>query len=82
MGFFRRRARRRAVVAGTMAVAGAHAAHGAEAQEAPPEEQAPPPPAAEQGDLDELQKLADLHASGALTDEEFEAEKAKILGAG
>jgi hypothetical protein len=62
-----------------MAVAGAHAAHEAQAQEAPPDEQAPPP-AAEESDLDQLQKLADLHASGALTDEEFEAEKAKIMG--
>ncbi len=28
---------------------------------------------------DELQKLADLHASGALSDEEFAAKKKKIL---
>jgi hypothetical protein len=32
--------------------------------------------------LDRLQKLADLHDRGALTDAEFAAEKAKILGAG
>ncbi len=30
-------------------------------------------------DVNSLQKLADLHASGALTDAEFAAEKAKIL---
>jgi Short C-terminal domain len=30
--------------------------------------------------LDQLAKLADLHDRGALTDAEFEAEKAKILG--
>ena len=30
-------------------------------------------------DVDELQKLAQLHDAGALTDEEFAAEKAKIL---
>jgi Short C-terminal domain len=30
--------------------------------------------------LERLQKLADLHDRGVLTDEEFEAEKAKILG--
>lgn len=30
--------------------------------------------------LDRLQKLSALHASGALTDEEFAAAKAKILG--
>jgi hypothetical protein len=30
--------------------------------------------------LGELQKLADLHAAGILTDEEFAAKKAQILG--
>jgi hypothetical protein len=30
--------------------------------------------------LDRLKKLAELHASGVLTDEEFAAQKAKILG--
>ena len=30
--------------------------------------------------LDQLQKLADLHDRGALTDEEFAAAKAKLLG--
>lgn len=38
-----------------------------------------PAPAAEDG-LDKLQKLADLHAAGVLTDEEFAAAKAKALG--
>jgi hypothetical protein len=28
----------------------------------------------------QIQKLAELHASGALTDEEFAAAKAKVLG--
>ncbi len=32
------------------------------------------------GDLDELQKLADLNKAGILTDEEFAAKKAQILG--
>ena len=32
------------------------------------------------GDLDQLEKLADLHAQGILTDEEFAAKKAQILG--
>lgn len=31
-------------------------------------------------DLDELEKLAELHARGILTDEEFSAKKAQILG--
>jgi hypothetical protein len=36
-----------------------------------------PPPA---DPADQIQHLAELHASGALTDEEFTAAKAKILG--
>ena len=42
----------------------------------------PPAPAAPQvsGDTAELQQLADLHAQGILTDEEFAAKKAQILG--
>ena len=31
-------------------------------------------------DMAELQQLADLHAQGILTDEEFAAKKAQILG--
>jgi hypothetical protein len=31
-------------------------------------------------DYDELQRLGELHANGTLTDEEFAAAKAKILG--
>jgi hypothetical protein len=42
---------------------------------APPTE---PPPAVDP--IAQLKDLADLHASGILTDEEFAAEKAKILG--
>ena len=38
-----------------------------------------PAPAAS-GDAAELQQLADLHAEGILTDEEFAAKKAQILG--
>ena len=47
-------------------------------QAAPP----PPPPAApaEDPSIAELQKLADLHNQGILTDEEFAAKKAQILG--
>ena len=90
---FRRRVRRRALVAG--AVGGAALAHhertkaGEQAyDEAPADDQAPaddgqdqaqyaPPPA---DPADEIEHLAQLHASGALTDEEFAAAKAKILG--
>ena len=41
---------------------------------------APAPAAPAQGDLmDQLQKLGDLHQQGNLTDEEFAAQKAKLL---
>lgn len=39
---------------------------------------APPAPATDP--YEELKKLGDLHAQGILTDEEFAAQKAKILG--
>ena len=44
--------------------------------------QAPPPapePAADD-DVAELKQIAELHAQGILTDEEFAAKKAQILG--
>ena len=41
---------------------------------------APAPAPAESDDMAELQQLADLHAQGILTDEEFAAKKAQILG--
>ncbi len=41
---------------------------------------APAPAPAPAGDAAELQQLADLHAQGILTDEEFAAKKAQILG--
>jgi hypothetical protein len=48
-----------------------------------PPANSPPPPTATvispDSDLDRLQKLAALKETGALTDAEFEAEKAKIL---
>ncbi len=46
-------------------------------QQAPP----PPPPAAPAGDdmLDQLKQLGELHDAGVLTDDEFAAQKAKIL---
>jgi hypothetical protein len=41
-------------------------------------QQAPPPP--EDDQAAQLQNLAQLHAQGVLTDEEFAAAKAKALG--
>jgi hypothetical protein len=46
------------------------------AQQAP---QAPPAPAADDKTA-ELQNLAQLHSQGILTDDEFAAAKAKLLG--
>ena len=78
----RRRARRRGLVAGAIA-GGAIAHHRNRQQQA---DQAPyddsqgqyaPPPA---DPADEIEHLAQLHSSGALTDEEFAAAKAKVLG--
>ena len=44
--------------------------------------QQPPPQAAPAGPsmLDQLNQLTDLHQQGALSDEEFAAAKAKLLG--
>ena len=80
-----RMAARTAVVAGT-----ATAVHGRvqrrqaerwdeqDAQQQPQYQQAPPEP---QDDATaQLQNLANLHTQGVLTDEEFAAAKAKILG--
>ena len=43
-------------------------------------QQPAPAPAPARVDTAELQQLADLHAQGILTDEEFAAKKAQILG--
>ena len=47
------------------------------AQQAPPQ-QAPPAPAADP--IAQLKELGELRDSGVLSDEEFAAQKAKILG--
>lgn len=44
------------------------------------QQQPAPPPAPEEDMTAKLQELADLHDSGALSDEEFAAAKQKILG--
>jgi len=50
---------------------------------APPPAQAPPPAAApEDPTTEKINELVQLHASGAITDEEFAAAKAKALGIG
>ena len=91
---FRRRTRRRAIIAGA-AIAHHEDKKAGEQQQADDQapaddqhDQAPagnsqdqaqyaPPPA---DPADEIEHLAQLHTSGALTDDEFAAAKAKILG--
>lgn len=66
---------------GVALVAGARMGQ-ARAEQAAAQQQAAAPAAAPASTdtAAEIQKLADLHASGALTDEEFAAMKKKLLG--
>jgi hypothetical protein len=55
------------------------------AQEAPPPQAAPaPPPAAPaapaKSTIDQLKELGELKSQGVITEEEFAAQKAKLLG--
>ena len=51
------------------------------AQQAPPPQAAPAAPAAgEKSTIDQLKELGELKAQGILTEEEFAAQKAKLLG--
>jgi Short C-terminal domain len=78
-----RMAARTAVVAGTAtAVSGRVQRRQAaryDEQDAQQAAAAPPPPQEDDATA-QLQNLANLHAQGVLTDEEFAASKAKILG--
>lgn len=84
---FRRRTRRRAVIAGA-AIAHHEDRKYAQAQSAPAEEPAQYAPTEEQAQYappppdpaDQIDHFAQLHDSGAMTDEEFAAAKAKVLG--
>jgi Short C-terminal domain len=80
---------RTAVVAGTATavsnrVSRRQANRWSQQEEAQYQQQAaapPPPPQQSQPDqIEQLKQLADLHSQGILTDEEFAAQKAKILG--
>jgi hypothetical protein len=83
-----RMATRTAVVAGTATAVSGRVARrqAARYDDQQPQQAAPPPEApqaaapAESDDAAKLQELAQLHANGVLTDEEFAASKAKILG--
>jgi hypothetical protein len=82
---------RTAVVAGTATAVSGRVARRQQgnAQAAAPPEEAPPPVAAEAAPpaaglspeaIEQLKSLAALNEAGVLTDEEFAAQKAKILG--
>jgi hypothetical protein len=79
----RRRPIARAAAVGTIAYQGSK--RGAQAADNEAEAAAPPPPpppaaATEDATAQKINELVQLHASGALTDEEFAAAKAKVLG--
>jgi hypothetical protein len=81
---------RTAVIAGTASAVGGRVNHRQQEKYAAQDQQQQPqyaeaPPAAapapsEDDQLEQLEKLGDLHAKGILTDEEFAAKKAQILG--
>jgi len=81
---FRRRTRRRALVAGAAIAHHENKVRNEQAYDQAPaaEYQEPPSPATPPplDPADQLEHLAQLHASGALTDEEFSAAKAGVLG--
>ncbi len=83
---------RTAVVAGTASAVGGRVRHRQEmrwaeqegqGQPQPAQAPPPPPPAAPTGGgestIDQLKELAELKSQGILTEEEFAAQKAKIL---
>jgi len=80
-----RMAARTAVISGTATAVSGRVAHRQAQQyagQAAPAPEAAPSPAAPAGDDSsaKLVELANLHSQGVLTDEEFAAAKAKILG--
>jgi hypothetical protein len=75
---------RTAVIAGTATAVSGRVADRRAQRSAPAEplaqEVAAAPAAADEDYTAELEKLGDLHAKGILTDEEFAAKKAQLLG--
>ncbi|MGZ5376067.1 MAG: SHOCT domain-containing protein [Solirubrobacterales bacterium] len=82
MGRDRRQRRRRAAVVGGAAVAAKKHRDAEQAQQG--EEAAAPQPTAAGGPtpdvIEQLKQLGELHEQNVLSDEEFEREKAKLLG--
>lgn len=79
-----RMAARTAVVAGTATAVSGRVAHKQNekyaAQDAQAQAAAAPAPAADEDPTEKIKQLADLHAQGILSDEEFAAAKKKALG--
>jgi hypothetical protein len=76
---------RTAVVAGTATAVSGRVQRRQEARWAEQDQQqyaeaAPAPAAPAAAPVDQLKELGELHASGVLTDEEFAAQKARLLG--
>lgn len=83
MGLLRMAARTAAVAGTATAVSGRVQRRQAakwEQEDAQGYQQEAPPPEQEEDATSQLQNLAKLHNEGVLTDEEFAAAKAKILG--
>jgi len=80
-----RMAARTAVVAGTATAVSGRVAHKQDEKYADQAAQqqaaaAPAAPAADEDPTEKIKQLADLHAQGILSDEEFSAAKKKALG--
>jgi predicted lipid-binding transport protein (Tim44 family) len=81
-----RRRRRRRMIVGAAVVGAAAGRYASPQQPAESQPQAPaaepaPPAAPAEADLNtQLQQLAQMHSAGVLTDDEFAAAKAKLLG--
>ena len=75
---------RTAVVAGTAAGVAGRVQHRQQQRWAQQDyeqaQAAAPPPTAAADPIAQLKELGELHQSGVLTDEEFAAQKAKLLG--
>jgi hypothetical protein len=83
-----RTAGRTAVIAGTATAVSGHVAAKQQARAAQqsatvadePPAQAPPPSAMDPAVIEQLRRFAELRDEGILTEEEFAAQKAKLLG--
>jgi hypothetical protein len=77
----RRAVARSAVIGGAAYYAGKRGAQaGQQEQEQPDETYEAPPPDAARDPIEQIKELNELRAQGILTDEEFTAEKKKLLG--